>query len=146
MIVKNKQAYFNYSILETLEAGLVLSGAEVKSVKKNQVNLKGAYINIPNESQAFLINAHISPYKPASLTQYNYAPTRKRNLLLHKKQLKSLLGKSKQAGISIIPLKIYTKNRLIKLEIGIAQGKKKYDKRESIKKKDFDRRKRKLIG
>ena len=145
-ITTNKQAYFDYKILDTLEAGLVLSGPEVKSVKKGNINLKGSYISIPNENQALLINTHIAPYTPATLAQRDYSPTQKRKLLLHKKQLKSLFGKAKQAGISIVPLKVYTKNRLIKVEIGIAQGKKKHDKRETIKKRDFNRKKRQLLN
>ena len=144
-ITTNKLAYHDYQILDTLEAGLVLSGPEVKSVKSGGVNLKGSYINIKSDRDALLVKAHISLYKPATIAQRNYDPYQDRKLLLTKKELKHLFGKSKESGITIIPLKIYLKHSLIKLEIGIARGKKKHDKRETIKKRDFDKRKRKLL-
>ena len=110
ILTENKKALHDYHILETLEAGLVLSGAEVKSVKKGQVNPRGSYINIISQSEAQLIGAHISPYKPASTHQRHYKPSQDRQLLLHKKQLKYLYGKSKEKGLTIIPTKIYLKN------------------------------------
>ncbi|OIO16417.1 SsrA-binding protein [Candidatus Kuenenbacteria bacterium CG08_land_8_20_14_0_20_37_23] len=146
VITQNKQAYYNYAVLDKLEAGLRLSGPEVKSVKKGGINLKGSYINIPDEHSAYLVNTHISPYQPAAIHQKNYNPTNSRRLLLHKKQLKFLLGKSQESGIAIIPLKVYINHRFIKLEIGICRGKKKYDKRESIKRRDFERRKKNLLS
>ena len=144
-ICSNKQAYHNYTILDTLEAGLVLAGPEVKSVKAGQINLKGSYINVKDAGQAYLTKAHISPYKPASIVQRNYDPYQDRKLLLNRKELKIIYGKAKEAGITIVPLKVYLKHGLIKLEIGIARGKKKYDKREAIKKRDFEQRKRREI-
>ena len=144
-ITINKLAYYDYQILDTFEAGLVLSGPEVKAVKNGGINLKGSYINIKDDRQASLVKAHISSYKPAQLVQRNYDPYQKRRLLLNRKELKILLGKSKEAGITVVPLKVYLKHGLIKLEIGIARGKKKYDKRETIKKRDFERRKRREI-
>lgn len=144
-IVKNKRTYHDYKISETFEAGLVLSGPEVKSIKKGSISLKGAYISIDQNMEAYLVNAHIAAYKPAKTHQKEYNPEQPRKLLLNKKQLSSLVGKQREKGISILPLRIYVKNRLIKLEIGIGTGKKKYDKREDIKKRDFERRKKKLM-
>jgi SsrA-binding protein len=136
LLTKNKKAYFNYQILETFEAGIVLEGQEVKSVKQDQINLKGAYVTIANH-QAYLLNAHIAPYKFANLSDYD--PRRTRKLLLHKKEIDYLIGKSKEKGITILPLKVYLKKGFVKLEIGIARGKKKYDKREAIKKREAQR-------
>jgi SsrA-binding protein len=140
--ITNKQAYFNYQILETLEAGLKLSGPEVKSVKAGQVKLQGAYVTIQNE-EAYLVGAHIAAYKPAVVSQRNYDPDARRKLLLHKKEIRSLIGREQERGISIVPLKVYTSHGYVKLSIGIGRGKKKYDKRETIKKREFERRKRK---
>jgi len=144
-IAINKLAYYDYQILDTFEAGLMLSGPEVKAVKNGGINLKGSYINIKDDRQALLVKAHISSYKPARQIQRNYDPYQERRLLLNRKELKTLFGKSKEAGITVVPLKVYLKHGLIKLEIGIARGKKKYDKRETIKKRDFERRKRREI-
>jgi len=143
-IAKNKQALHNYQIIETIEAGLVLSGSETKSIKLGRINLKGSYINIMDDSNAILKNTHISNYKPASVLQKYYNPTQDRKLLLHKKQIRYLLGKSKEKTLTIIPTKIYLKNNLIKIEIAIARGIKKYDKRELLKKRDFEKRKQSL--
>ena len=136
LLIKNKKAYFDYKILENLEAGIVLTGAEVKSIKQSQINLKGAYVAITG-NEANLLNAHIAPYKFANQNSYN--PTRSRKLLLHKKEIDYLIGKSREKGITILPLSAYTKKGLIKLEVGIGQGKKKYDKRETIKKREGER-------
>jgi len=135
-ISKNKLAYFDYKILETLEAGLVLTGPEVKSVKKGQINLKGSYVTIRN-NEAWLINCHISPYKMAQREQRNYDPTQPRKLLLKRKEIDRLVGQAKTPGLTILPLNVYTKNRLIKLEIGVGKGKKKFDKRDLIKKREI---------
>jgi SsrA-binding protein len=144
-IAENKKAYFDYAILETFEAGLALSGPEVKSIKKGQINLKGAYIGLDGTTAAHLIKAHIAPYKAAAVQQRDYDPYQNRQLLLHKKELKYLFGKAHEPGITVVPLKVYLKGGLIKLEIGIARGKKKFDKRESIKKREFERRKKTLV-
>jgi len=144
-IIQNKSARHNFQILDTFEAGLVLSGPEVKSIKKGQIDLKGAYVEIDNNSQAWLVNSYVAPYKPAKSAQKKYNPHQSRRLLLTKKEFRQLIGKQKEKGISIIPLRVFIKNRLIKLEIATARGKKKYDKREDIKKRDFERRKRRLI-
>jgi SsrA-binding protein len=140
----NKKATHDYKISETFEAGLVLSGAEVKSAKKGQIDLKGAYISLDDNMEAWLVNAYIAPYKPAKATQKNYNPHQNRKLLLNKKELQRIFGKQKEKGVSILPLKVFIKNHLIKIEIGIGTGKKKYDKREDIKKRDFDRRKQRM--
>ncbi len=137
VLAKNKKAYFDYHILEKIETGLVLSGAEVKSVRKSQVSFAGSFVSI-KKGGCFLINFHISPYQPKNMTS-EYNPKRDRKLLLKKKEIDYLYGKSKEGGITLIPLKIYTKNNLLKLEIGVARGKKKHDKREAIKRKSIDR-------
>lgn len=133
---KNKKAFFDYNILEKIEAGMVLNGPEVKSVKNGQINLKGSYIIFHN-NEAFLFNAHIAFYQKSSLK--NYDPRRERKLLLHKKEITYLINKSQEKGLTVLPLRVYLKNGKIKLEIGIAQGRKKYDKRELIKKREIRR-------
>ena len=142
-IIQNKKAYYNYKISDTFEAGLILSGPEVKAVKKGSLDFKGSYVIIDNNLEAWLTNFYIAPYKSAGAFQKNYNSRQPRKLLLNKKQLRFLIGKQK--GSIIVPLQVYTKNNLIKLEIGIGTGKKKYDKREDIKKRDFERRKRKIL-
>jgi len=145
VIQKNKQGLFNYEILDTFEAGVVLSGPEVKSVKNGHLSLKGSYVTIDNNEEVWLVNAHIAPYEPAATHQKDYQPDGKRKLLLHKKQIASLIGKSKQKGLTIIPMSVYTTRRLIKLEIGLARGKTEIDKRESIKKREIDRQIRRSL-
>jgi len=137
----NRQAGHHYTILETFEAGLVLNGAEVKAIRAGQINLKGSYIAIKEfglvprtRSEAFLVSAHISLYSKASLPAY--APDRERKLLLRRKEIQSLKGKLKQRGLTLVPLKVYNKNGLLKLEFGLAKGKKQWDKRETIKRRE----------
>lgn len=144
--IHNKQAHFDYEILETCQAGLVLTGAEVKSVKAGQMNLKGAYITIKHlpKPELFLTNAHISHYKPAG-TKLTYDPTRSRKLLVTKKELHHLIGKLEQKGLTIVPLKVYTIRNLIKLEFGVARGKKKFEKKEDIKKRDVNKEIRRTL-
>ena len=132
----NKKAFFDYEIIEGLEAGIVLLGTEVKSAKEGKINLKDAFVKIMN-GEAYLLNCHISPYSHGNIT--NHDPTRTRKLLLHKKELNKLIGKSKEKGLTLVPLKMYLKGNKIKVEIALAKGKKIYDKRESIKKKDLSR-------
>lgn len=138
----NKKARFDYEFLNTFEAGIVLTGAEVKSAKLGQVNLKGSYISVGTVGHGLpevrLINTHISPYKYAG-EQKDYDPTRSRKLLLNKKEIETLVGKQKEKGLTLVPIKLYTKGSLIKLEFAVARGKKQYDKREDKKKKDIDR-------
>ena len=135
--VTNKRARFDYDILDTYEAGLVLSGPEVKSIRGGSVKLAGAFVTF-HGNNAYLINLHVPRYKPAAnLKDYN--PERSRALLLKTKEINYLRGKSQEQGLTIIPLALYTKGRHIKVEIGVARGKKKYDKREKIKKRDMKR-------
>ena len=141
----NKDASFNYHILETYLAGIVLSGPEVKSAKYGRVDLKGSYISI-NNGEVILKGAYIAPYPPAGLQQKNYDPKQDRVLLLTKKEINHLIGKSREKGITIIPLKVLNKDGLIKVEIAVVKGKKKYDKREDIKRRDFERRKQKITN
>lgn len=136
-LAQNKKALFDYKILEKFQAGLVLTGAETKAVKDGQISLKGAYVNFHN-GEAYLLNAHISPYKPAGKI-LDYDPTHSRRLLLHKKEIRYLQGKTQENGLTIVPLSVYTSNRFIKVEIAVARGKQKYDKRDTIKKRDLDR-------
>ncbi len=145
MIAKNKKAYFDYHLLEEFEAGLVLSGPEVKAIKLGEINLKGSYIDVKSTSEAYLINAYVAPYKPARIHQLNYDPYQPRKLLLHKKEISYLYGKAKEPGLTIVPLEVYLSHGLIKLKIAVARGKKKYDKRESIKQKEFRRRQRQAL-
>ena len=139
IIATNKKALHDYQILEKFEAGIVLSGPEVKSVKAGQINLKGSYISIDSKSQAWLVDAHIASYKPAASIQTNYQPSQRRKLLLRKKEIDYLRGKNKEKGLTILAISGYTKGSLIKLEIAVAKGKKQYDKRETIKKREIDR-------
>jgi len=138
-IAKNKQGLYDYEIFETYEAGIVLSGPEVKSIKAGQINLKGSYVTIDGRNEAWLIGAHISKYKPAAGVQADYDPMRKRKLLLAKKELISLKTKSQQPGLTILPISVYTKRGLIKCEIGLGRGKKKFDKREQMKKRQIQK-------
>ncbi len=139
--ITNKKAYFDYEILETFEAGVVLTGAEVKSVRASKASLNGAYVIIRG-GEAFLVNASISPYQVAN-TPKNYDPERARKLLLSEKELATLERGSEQEGLTIVAIKWYNKKRFLKLEIGLARGKKKVDKRETLKeratKRDIDR-------
>jgi SsrA-binding protein len=137
-LTRNPRAKYDYHILETFEAGMVLSGQEVKSVKNGRMSLKGSYVTIKNE-EAWLINALIPSYQPKNAPD-NYDPSRTRKLLLHKKEIKSLIGKTKQKGLTLVPLRVYTKHNRIKLEFGLGQGKRKVDKREKIKKREAKRR------
>ena len=133
----NPKAGFDYEILETLEAGIVLKGYEVKSIKTGKVSIKGSYVKILN-GEPFLIGATISPYQVAN-TPDDYDPQSSRKLLLSKKQISVLVGTSQAHGLTLVPLKLYEKKGRVKLLIGIAKGKKKYYKRETIKKKDVAR-------
>ena len=139
-LIENTRAGFDYEILETIEAGIVLEGHEVKSIKTGKASIKGAYVKILNE-EPYLLGATISPYQPLN-TPKNYDSQRSRKLLLSKKQISSLTGTSQAERTTLIPLKFYSgKKGLIKLLVGIARGKKKHDKRETIKKKDVARAK-----
>jgi SsrA-binding protein len=133
----NPRATFDYEIMETLEAGLLLKGFEVKSIKTGKVSLRGSYVKIIN-GKPMLVGATISPYQEGNMHE-DYDPQASRTLLLSKREIDTLMTSAKNQGLTAIPLKLYSKGNLIKLQIGIARGKKKYDKRESIKKKDIAR-------
>ncbi len=137
ILAKNKKAYFNYEILENFEAGISLIGQEVKSIKTRGVSLAGSYVVLKDE-EVFWIGLNIPPYQPKNAPK-DYNPARTRKLLLKKSEIKYLIGKSKQKGLTLIPLRLYTKNGKIKLEFGTAKGKKKADKRELIKKREIER-------
>lgn len=133
----NKKARFDYEILDKFEAGLVLTGPEVKSVRGKRVSLAGGFITL-HGNRAYLINVHISKYKFAGQLK-NYEPERSRPLLLKQKEINYLRGKSQEQGLTIVPLTLYNKGRHVKLELGVARGKKKYDKREVIRKRELGR-------
>lgn len=137
-LAQNRKAFHDYSIESTLEAGLVLAGHEVKSIKGGNTSLAGAYVTI-RAGEAYLRNAHIGRYKQASNLE-GYDETRERKLLLHKNEIIRLLDQTKGKGLTLVPLELYTSKRRIKLKIGVARGKKQFDKRESIKKKEMRRR------
>ena len=139
----NPKAGFDYEILETIETGVVLEGHEVKAIKTGKASIKGSYVKIYNE-EPFLIGATISPYQPAN-TPKKYDPQRSRKLLLSRREISKFIGLSKSHGSTLIPLKFYDKRGKIKLLVGVAKGKKKYDKRETIKKKDLARAKQRGI-
>lgn len=130
---KNKKAFHDYEILEDFEAGIVLLGDEVKSIKACEANLKGSFIDVW-KNEAFMNNVHISPYKQSS--RKNLDPVRKRKLILHKREIIRIEIAISQKGVTAIPLELYAKDGLIKLKLGICRGKKLYDKRETLKKRD----------
>lgn len=132
----NRKAYHDYSIQETIEAGLVLTGTEIKSVRAGNVNIRDAYARV-YDNELWLVNAHISSYDKAN--RYNHIPDRSRKLLLHRRQINLLTGKIMEKGMTLVPLKMYLKKGLAKVELGVAKGKKLYDKRQSIAKRDAER-------
>lgn len=136
-LIENRKAHFNYEILETIEAGIELLGHEVKSLRKREGSLEGARV-IVRGSEAFLVGATIPPYQPAN-TEKDYESSRNRKLLLNKKEIMLILGAESKKGLTIIPLSVYNKGRKIKVSVAIVRGKKKYDKRDSIKKRETDR-------
>lgn len=135
-LTENKKAYFNYQILEKIEAGIALIGQEVKSIKAGRINLAGSYVILKGE-EVFLVGCNIPPYQPKNAPR-DYNPERSRKLLLKKTEIKYLIGKTKQKGLTLVPLKMYSKRGKIKLEFGIAKGLKKIDKRETIRKKETE--------
>ena len=139
VIASNRKARHNYHIISTLEAGIVLKGTEVKSIREGNVNLKDGYARII-KSEIFLLSMHISPYKQASI--FNHDPLRDRKLLLNKKEIRKIIGKVEEKGMTLVPLSLYFRNGKIKVKLALARGKRLYDKRESIAKRDFEREKR----
>jgi SsrA-binding protein len=134
--VVNRQARFNYEILEKFEAGISLAGTEVKSIRDGKANIKEAYADIRN-GEVYLVGAHISPYSHGNITNHN--PLRDRKLLLKSAEIKRLQGKVMEKGLTLVPIRLYLKGRLIKLELGVGRGKKLVDKRDTIKKREQDR-------
>jgi len=134
IVATNKKAFFNYEILDTFEAGISLLGSEVKSIREGKVSLKESYAEI-KDGEIFLINCHIAPYKAA--TYLNHEPKRPRKLLLHKQEIKKLMGRVKEKGLTLIPVKMYFNKRgLVKVELALAKGKKAYQKREALRERD----------
>ncbi|MCR6095164.1 SsrA-binding protein SmpB [Salipaludibacillus agaradhaerens] len=136
LIAQNKKARHDFHIEETYEAGMVLTGTEIKSIRNRRVNMKDSFARVA-QGEAWLHNLHISPYEQGN--RYNHDPVRTRKLLLHRKQINQLIGLTQQKGYTLVPLKIYIKNGVAKVLIGLGKGKKKYDKREDLKQKDAKR-------
>lgn len=136
-LAENRKAYFDYDVLEKFEAGMVLTGQEVKSIKSGRINLAGSYVVIKNE-EAFLLNADIPPYQPKNVSP-NYDSTRLRKLLLNKSEIRYLIGKSQEKHLTLLPLKVYTKKGKIKLEFALAKGRQKASKKELLKERDVKR-------
>jgi SsrA-binding protein len=136
VVATNKKAFHDYIILEKLEAGICLMGTEVKAIREGRLNLKDSYALIQS-GESFLINCHISPYSHGNME--NHEPTRKRKLLLHQREIAKMIGKTQEKGLSLIPLRVYFKRGRIKIELGVARGKKLIDKRETERRKEADR-------
>ena len=141
IISKNPTARHNYTIEDTLEAGIVLSGTEIKSIRNGKANLKDSYASIKN-GELYIYNLHISPYEFGNI--YNKDPLRDRKLLVNKREINKLIGLIKQKGYSLVPLSMYFKGNLVKIELGIGKGKKLYDKRRDIAKKEAEMRMRRI--
>ncbi len=137
IVATNKKAYHDYFIEETYEAGIALSGTEVKSVRLGKVNLRDSYVTLKS-GEALLVGAHISPYEKGSY--FNVDPLRIRKLLLHKTEIRRLKARTEQKGFTVVPLKIYFKDSLVKVEIGLCRGKDLYDKRETLKRREEERK------
>ena len=136
IIAKNRKAYFNYHILESIEVGIALLGTEVKSIKEGKVNFKDSYGTIKH-GELFLVDLHVSPYSHGNLQ--NHEPLRTRKLLAHRREITRLTAKMNEKGLTLVPTSVYLKNGRVKVELGLAKGKKLYDKRETLKQKDSKR-------
>ena len=136
-VATNRKARFEYFILESYEAGIALQGTEIKSIRAGQVSIAEAYVQIKNGREAWLVNCHIAPYDPAS--RFNHNPLRERRLLLNKKEIRDLWNQVRIKGLTIVPLRVYFTRDYAKIEIGVARGKKNYDKRQDIAKHDSER-------
>ena len=136
LVATNKKAFHEYFILEKLEAGVSLVGTEVKSIREGRINLKDSYAHI-REGEAFLFNCHISPYTHGN--RQNHEPTRTRKLLLQRKEIRKLIGKTQEKGLTLVPIRVYLTRGLVKIELALVRGKKLYDKRETEKRKETDR-------
>ena len=135
VIATNRKASFEYFLMEKFEAGLVLQGSEIKSIRAGQISIQEAYVDIPNGQEAWLVESHIAPYEQAGQF-FNHEPKRKRRLLLHKKQIRELWNNIRIKGMTVVPTRIYLKDGRAKIEIALAKGKKAYDKRATIAKRD----------
>jgi len=136
VVATNKKAFHNYFIMDKLEAGVSLLGTEVKSIREGRINLKDSYALVRN-GEAFLLNCHISPYSHGN--RENHDPTRTRKLLLHRLEIRKLIGKTQEKGLTLIPVRVYLKRGRVKIELGLARGKKLHDKRETERRKEADR-------
>ena len=137
VVATNRKAGFEYFIVERFEAGLALQGSEIKSIRAGQISITEAYVEISDQDEAWLIEAHIAPYVEAN--RFNHDPKRPRRLLLHRKEIYRMFNSVKQKGMTIIPLKVFISNRRAKIEIALAKGKKMFDKRDAIAKRDEER-------
>lgn len=135
VIATNRKASFEYFLMEKFEAGLVLHGSEIKSIRAGQISIQESYVDIPNAQEAWLVEAHIAPYEQAG-QYFNHEPKRKRRLLLHKKQIRELWNNIRIKGNTVVPTRVYLKDGHAKIEIALAKGKKAYDKRATIAKRD----------
>jgi len=141
-IAHNRKARHNYEILETYEAGIMLAGTEVKSLRDGRANFKDSYAAVRNE-EIWLYGMHISPYSHGNINNHN--PERDRKLLMHRNEIRRLIGKTKETGFTLVPLQLYFKNGKVKVELALAKGKKQYDKRQALAKKEADRETRRLF-
>lgn len=137
VVATNRKAGFEYFLLEKFEAGLVLNGSEIKSIRAGQISIQESYVDIENGEQAWLVESHIAPYEQAN--RFNHDPKRKRKLLLHKKQIRELWNSIRIKGMTVVPTRVYLKDGRAKIEIALAKGKKAYDKRAAIAKRDEER-------
>ena len=136
-LAKNRKARFEYEIQNTMEVGIVLKGTEVKSIRAGQINLTESFCRVDNRLQVYLLNAHVSQYDFGNI--HNHDPLRPKRLLLHRSEIRRLYGKVKEQGLTLIPIKIYLKGGIIKMELALGRGKKMHDKRQTIKKRDAER-------
>jgi SsrA-binding protein len=144
IIASNRKAGFEYTLLERFEAGISLQGSEIKSIRAGQISIQEAYIDVANGQEAWLLEAHIAPYEQAG-KYFNHEPLRKRRLLLHKKEIRELWNNVRIKGMTIVPIKVYFKDGRAKIEIALAKGKKAYDKRATIAKRDEARDKERAM-
>ena len=136
-LAKNRKARFEYEIQNTMEVGIVLKGTEVKSIRAGQINITESFCRVDDHLQVYLLNAHVSQYDYGNI--HNHDPLRPRRLLLHRSEIRRLYGQVKEQGLTLIPIKIYLKGGIIKIELALGRGKKMYDKRQTMKKRDAER-------
>jgi SsrA-binding protein len=141
-VATNRKAYHDYHIQDSIEAGITLTGTEIKSIRTGRINLRDAFVR-PEKGELWLLNAHIARYEPGSYLSHE--PTRPRKLLLHRKQIDNLISKVQEKGFTLVPLKLYIKNDIAKVEVALAKGKRQYDKREAITRRETERELRRVI-